>query len=148
MQFSSGKQLGLNFQKPTSCTSVHGKKLATNSVWNVKLLVSILLIYDVKCQNNRSAIWFRSYPWQIHMKRHSFYRPQRSFSQACVKNSVHRGGVSHHALGQTSPGHTPPPEDNCSGWYASYWKAFLYYIINIWNKGQQKSPTFNNDFSL
>ena len=40
------------------------------------------------------------------------------FSQACVKDSVHRGGgVSQHALEQT------PPQG--SGRYVSYWNAFL-----------------------
>ena len=41
------------------------------------------------------------------------YRPQRSwakviFSQACVKNSVHRGGVSREPPGTRQ---TPPPQD-------------------------------------
>ena len=30
------------------------------------------------------------------------------FLQACAKNSVHREGVSEHAVGQTPPGQTPP----------------------------------------
>ena len=68
------------------------------------------------------------------------------FSQACVKNSVHGGGVSHDALGQTpppgacwdthtpgrtSPGRTPPPppDGHCNGRYASYWNTFLFIIF-------------------
>ena len=82
-----------------------------------------------------------------------FYSPQRSwgkviFLEACVKNSVSRptprgevmgsgqgvsrstpkgGAVSQHALRQTLP---PPPQPGgyCSGRYASYWNAFLYYV--------------------
>ena len=47
------------------------------------------------------------------------------FSQACVKNSVHPR--------QTSPLGRPPkpplPSDgHCSGWYASYWNAFLFKL--------------------
>ena len=69
------------------------------------------------------------------------------FSQACVKN----GGVyqtppqqtrqtlpqadnpmGRHPPGQTPPGHMPPsprqvPLGYCSGRYASYWNAFLFY---------------------
>ena len=79
------------------------------------------------------------------------------FSQACVKNSVHRReGVSasvhagihppgqtppgRHPLGRQPPGQTPyladtphadtpwadnQPGSHCSGWYISYWNAFL-----------------------
>ena len=53
------------------------------------------------------------------------------FSQACVKNSVHRGGGVHplgrHPLADTD---TPPPslDGHCSGRYASYLNAFLYYL--------------------
>ena len=72
------------------------------------------------------------------------YRPLRCgkviFSQACVKNSVHRnGGVSAsvHAGIHTPPtprqtppeADTPPPptaEGYCCGRYASYWNAFLF----------------------
>ena len=57
------------------------------------------------------------------------------FSQTCVKNSVHRGGVDPptHPLDthsrKTPPGHTHPRhpsphphslDGHCSGWYASY----------------------------
>ena len=70
------------------------------------------------------------------------------FSQACVKNSVHGGGVSHDALGQTPPpparcmlgythpwadiprAHTPPPDGHCNGRYASYWNTFLFIIFS------------------
>ena len=55
-----------------------------------------------------------------------YYCPQRSsgkvmFSQLCVKNSVLRGGVSQHALGQTPPCpvhagiHTPPGRHTLPG---------------------------------
>ena len=77
------------------------------------------------------------------------YRPQRScgkvmFSQACVKNSVHRGRVSasmhagihplpgSHPPGRHPTGQTPPapgrhrPGGHCDGRYASYWNAFLF----------------------
>ena len=100
------------------------------------------------------------------------YRPQRRwakviFSQACVKNSVHRGGrvsASVHAgipppgPGTSPPEQTPPDqahppgadtpfrsrpprEADCSirstsGWYASYWNAFLLVSVN----GPCKSP--------
>ena len=61
-----------------------------------------------------------------------FYRPQRSwgkviFSEACVKNSVHRGEAS----GQTPPEQIPLGSSACweiratSGRYASYWNAYL-----------------------
>ena len=75
------------------------------------------------------------------------------FSQACVKNSVHRGILSPLAdtppLGRHPPWQTPhradppwadipwqthppgrhPPSGHCSGRYASYWNAFLYFTI-------------------
>ena len=84
------------------------------------------------------------------------YRPQRScvkviFSQACVKNSVHRGvsALVHAGIhppgrhpppwadttpsgrhppppGQTPPPPLPPVDSYCSGRYASYWNAFLF----------------------
>ena len=56
-------------------------------------------------------------------------------SQACVKNSVHgrgRGCLPQCMLGYT-PRQTPPQADTspgygyCSGRYASYWNAFLYF---------------------
>ena len=66
------------------------------------------------------------------------------FSQACVKNSVHKGVypsmhwagmcVSQHGLGggvadtpsADTPGQTSPfPDSHCSGRYASYWNALL-----------------------
>ena len=83
------------------------------------------------------------------------YRPQRScrkviLSQACVKDSIHRVGVSasvhagihtplgkhpppgRHPLGRHppdrhTPGQTPLPraDGHCSGQYSSYWNAFL-----------------------
>ena len=57
------------------------------------------------------------------------------FSQACVKNSVHRGGgVYPSMLVGRPPGQTPPlpsADVYCSGRYASYWNAFLFiYLIN------------------
>ena len=98
-----------------------------------------------------------------------YYRPQRSwgkviFSEACVKNSVHRGGgrspgphpggrlrglagvglqahnpggVSQHALRQTTP---PPADGYCCGRYASYWNAFLLkYGLHGWLCFQQNN---------
>ena len=92
------------------------------------------------------------------------YRPQRSwakviFSQACVKNSVHGGGVclsacwdtpwTRHPPGtrQTPPGPGRPPLDgeplpweadssirSTSGRYASYWNAFLFNLITARNE--------------
>ena len=59
------------------------------------------------------------------------------FSQACVKNSIHRGevyipprqtptGQTPPTPGRHPPGQTLPPSDShCSGRYASYWNAFL-----------------------
>ena len=53
------------------------------------------------------------------------------FSQVCVKNSVrgeevsvplHAGIHTPPALGRNFP---PPRDGHCSGWYASYWNAFL-----------------------
>ena len=87
-----------------------------------------------------------------------YYRPQRSWakvilSQACVKNSVHRGGgcLPQCMLGYTPRSrppqeqtprtrHTPPGADtppagadsaipSTSGRYASYWNAFLYLLF-------------------
>ena len=65
------------------------------------------------------------------------YRSQRScgkvmFSQACVKDSVHRGGVYPSMHWASPPGQTPPwadtappPDGHCSRQYASYWNALL-----------------------
>ena len=49
------------------------------------------------------------------------------FSQACVKNSVHRGG---RCMPHCMLGYTPTPDDRCSGRYASYWNAFLFHNVN------------------
>ena len=85
------------------------------------------------------------------------YRPQRSwgkliFSVACVKNSVHRGGLPHCMLGYHRPvsrhprdqiplDQTPPRDQTpswdqtpqeiraTSGRYASYWNAILLFCI-------------------
>ena len=83
------------------------------------------------------------------------YRPQRSwakviFSEACVKNSVHGGGVCLSACWDTppktrhppftrlhppradtpSPEQTPPRIRSMSGRYASYWQnAFLFLLV-------------------
>ena len=51
------------------------------------------------------------------------------FSQACVKNSVHRRGVvsgrDPPSPGKRSPWADTPPDGYCSGRYTSYWNAFL-----------------------
>ena len=58
------------------------------------------------------------------------------FSQACVKNYVHKGKEVYTAPGRHPPrdkhpladprSDTPPPQNgHCSGGYASYWNAFL-----------------------
>ena len=93
-----------------------------------------------------------------------FTRHKRScgkvmFSQACVKNSVHRGGCVHplgrhpltrqispwippgpgrHPLptgpGRQPPEQAPPPpgrDSYCSRWYASYWNAFFFSLIFV-----------------
>ena len=76
-----------------------------------------------------------------------FYRPQRScgkvmFSQASV---ILLGGVSQHTLGQTppqayTPWADPPPDGQCSGRYASYWNAFLWFL-------KIKGCSFPNNFT-
>ena len=81
------------------------------------------------------------------------------FSQACIKNSVHGGGVFQHALGQTPPGRypsthwdrhpsypPPSPGGHCSGRYASYWNAFLFssilcFITVHWTHASSLNPT-------
>ena len=73
--------------------------------------------------------------------------PRVIFSQACVKNSVHRGGrVSasvHAGIHPPPPEQTPDPgEANCSirstsGRYASYWNAFLYDHVSSYLYLQQ-----------
>ena len=42
------------------------------------------------------------------------------FSQACVKNSVHSGGL--HGRGSVRG----RKDGHCSGWFASYWNAFSF----------------------
>ena len=43
------------------------------------------------------------------------------FSQACVKNTVHRGAIGSPPLGRhPSPRADTPPDSHCSGRYASY----------------------------
>ena len=58
---------------------------------------------------------------------------QVMFSQACVKNSVHRRGSASVHAGIHSPGKAPPggrpyppAEGYSSGRYVSYWNAFLF----------------------
>ena len=58
------------------------------------------------------------------------------FSQACIKNSVHRGDMSASGSGGcTPPRQTPtpsrqrhPPDGHRSERYASYWNVFFYLI--------------------
>ena len=67
-----------------------------------------------------------------------------TFSQTCVKNSVHAGCTP--LPGQTpTPGQTlypPPPADgSCSGRYASYWNASLFtklYYLKIIGMNQNR----------
>ena len=79
-----------------------------------------------------------------------YYRPQRScgkvmFSQACVKNSVHRGeGVCPSACWDTLPGQTPPG-GHCSERYASYWNAFL--LLRLITLGPTRNEFGYNDHS-
>ena len=71
------------------------------------------------------------------------YHPERSwgkviFSEACVKNSVHRGGV----WADTPLGRHPPGSSACweiwatSGRYASYWNAYLLFLPAATKLGQ------------
>ena len=84
--------------------------------WPVRILLECILV----------QVFFFGSVSQI------FTVPKRScgkvmFSQACVKNSIHSGGV-YTPSGQTHP---PPPlqaDGYCSGWYASYWNAFLSFL--------------------
>ena len=98
----------------------------------------------------------------------NFYHPQMKFrgkvifSQACVKNSVHRGVPALGGLlpgscllrgvcsgGVSAPGGVcslggwvgawswggawwRPPNGYCCGWYASYRNAFLFKVCTIW----------------
>ena len=53
-------------------------------------------------------------------------------SQVCLKDSVHRGcggGVYPSMHWNRLPSWTDTPSDGqCSGWYASYWNAFLFIL--------------------
>ena len=51
------------------------------------------------------------------------------FSQACVKNSVHRGKAGRHPPKQTPRADTLT-DGHCSGRYASYWNAFLFFNLS------------------
>ena len=70
------------------------------------------------------------------------YRLQRSSRQCFTRicDSVHGGGGGsgryprgRHPPGQTPPRdrHPPPADGHCSGWYASYWNAFLLLQAKI-----------------
>ena len=53
----------------------------------------------------------------------SVHRRGRGLSGVCVCVSIPA------CTGQTPPRQTPPPPDgHCSGWYASYWNVYLYFI--------------------
>ena len=62
---------------------------------------------------------------------------ERYCFNTCLSVILFTGGdVSQHALGQTPPGRPPPlwadtplPGGHCCGRYASYWNAFLYFMI-------------------
>ena len=72
------------------------------------------------------------------------------FSQACVKNSVHRGDcVSQHALGQTPPGQTPPWADTpqqtvnvnaADGTHPTGMHSCSINLITLQNEKFNKSP--------
>ena len=49
------------------------------------------------------------------------------FSEACVKNSVHGGGACVAGGSMCGRGVRGRRDGHCSGWYASYWNAFLYH---------------------
>ena len=128
------------------------------------VLSVVSFLSRTKCPTNKQVVGLSPH------KLSHFYRPQRSwakviFSQACVENSVHRGGgclpqcmlgytprEQTHPPGadlpgsrhppeqtpplweQTPPEQTPPPGPDCSirstsGRYASYWNAFLFFIL-------------------
>ena len=59
------------------------------------------------------------------------------FSEACVKNSVHRGGACSWGVwsglgGGLGPGGLPGGQDgHCCRQYASYWNAFLFLKYNF-----------------
>ena len=89
-------------------------------------------------------------PYGYSATAHPCYHPQRScgkviFSQACVKNSVHRGGGACMAGGVwwglghawqrgtcVARGICGRKNCNCSGRYASYWNSFLLIIFHWW----------------
>ena len=56
------------------------------------------------------------------------------FSQVCVRDSVHKGGGGVY-LGRHPPKADilsqadTPPDGHCSGRYASYWNAFLLFMM-------------------
>ena len=57
------------------------------------------------------------------------------FSQACVKNSFHGAGV-----------YTPWPTPPGSRWYASYWNAFLFFVVFakvLWQRQQVFWPSLS-----
>ena len=79
---------------------------------------------------------------QSHFSPH-YYRAQRSsgkvmFSQASVSHSVHRGQGRHPREDTPRQTHhqadTPHPtsDSHCSGRYASYWNAFLFYFSGFY----------------
>ena len=51
------------------------------------------------------------------------------FSQACVKNSVHREGRCTPPWPDTHGQTHTPSDGHCSGWYAPYWNAFLLFFF-------------------
>ena len=128
--------------------------------WVVSYYVEVFTLYPLittKCVQYRFHVRFlRSRNRAVWLRHNRYYRPQRSwakviFSQACVKNSVHGGGVSAsvhagipHGSRHTPPDQTPSPPDqtppreqtppradsairSTSGRYASYWNAFLFH---------------------
>ena len=74
----------------------------------------VLQTWIIQLQSDKIVFFFyliRYVAWRTYITHKTYYRPQRKwakviFSQACVKNSVHRGGG---CLPQCMLGYTPPP---------------------------------------
>ena len=80
------------------------------------------------------------------------YRPQRScgkvmFSQACVKNSVHGGGVCLSACwdtlphADTTPQQTPPPQADTHPWADPFWEDTPWQVHPLRQTPQWADPS-------